>query len=171
VGGYAPRALEEIVRTRPLVGASGRPLNFTVRGRSVKLLPKLLITAVGSFLAGVLVTGIAANYAFSNYMRTVFAANYYEQAVHAQFMAHELSMLRAGNTDKPVQDLERMLDGYTLYLSGYETAVPETQRDPNIHRLMADVRAYRTQFPAHFEDPSQQARYQKALDLGKKTDE
>jgi hypothetical protein len=31
VGGYAPRAREEIVRPRRLVGASGRPLNFTVR--------------------------------------------------------------------------------------------------------------------------------------------
>jgi len=137
----------------------------------VTLQPKLLITALGSFLAGVLVTGIAADHVFRNYMQTVFAASYYEQAVHAQFMAYELSMLRAGNTDKPVQDFERMLDGYTLYLSGYETAVPATQRDPNIHRLMADVRAYRTQFPAHFEDPSKQARYQKALDLGKKAGE
>jgi Protein of unknown function with HXXEE motif len=31
VGGYAPRALEDSVRRRRLVGASGRPLNFTVR--------------------------------------------------------------------------------------------------------------------------------------------
>jgi thiol-disulfide isomerase/thioredoxin len=31
VGGYAPRALKNIVRPRRLVGASGRPLNFTVR--------------------------------------------------------------------------------------------------------------------------------------------
>ena len=135
------------------------------------LLPKVVITAVGSFFAGVLVTGIGANYAFSNYMQTVFAANYYEQAVHAQFMAHELSMLRAGNTDKPVDDLERVLDGYTMQLSGYETAVPAKQRDPNIHRLMGEVRKYRTEFPAYFEDPSQQARYQKGLDLGKKAGE
>jgi hypothetical protein len=131
-------------------------------------LPKLLITAVGSFLAGVLVTGIAANYAFSKYMWTAVAANYYEQAVHAQFMAHELSMLRAGNTDKPVHDFERILDGYTMQLGGYETAVPAKQRDPDIRRLMAGVRAYRTEFPAHFEDPNQQAQYQKGLDLGKK---
>jgi hypothetical protein len=132
---------------------------------------KLVATAVGSFLAGVLVTGIAANHVFRNYMQTVFASGYYEQAVHAQFMARELSMLRAGNTDKPVHDLELVLDGYAMQLSGYETAVPATQRDPDIHRLMAEVRAYRTEFPAHFEDPSQQARYQKALDLGKKAGE
>jgi hypothetical protein len=31
VDGYAPRALEDIVRPRRLVVASGRPLNFTVR--------------------------------------------------------------------------------------------------------------------------------------------
>jgi len=33
VGGYAPRAREEIVRPRRLVHASGRPLNFSVRSR------------------------------------------------------------------------------------------------------------------------------------------
>ena len=32
-GGYAPRALEDSVRPRCLVGAPGRPLNFTVRPR------------------------------------------------------------------------------------------------------------------------------------------
>ena len=31
MGGYAPRALEDSVRPRRLSGASGRPLNFTVR--------------------------------------------------------------------------------------------------------------------------------------------
>jgi hypothetical protein len=31
MGGYAPRARENSVRPRRLVGASGRPLNFTVR--------------------------------------------------------------------------------------------------------------------------------------------
>jgi hypothetical protein len=33
VGGYAPRAREDSVRPRRLIGASGRPLNFTVRPR------------------------------------------------------------------------------------------------------------------------------------------
>ena len=33
MGGYAPRAREESMRPRRLVGASGRPLNFTVRFR------------------------------------------------------------------------------------------------------------------------------------------
>ena len=31
MGGYAPRAREDSVRPRPLVRASGRSLNFTVR--------------------------------------------------------------------------------------------------------------------------------------------
>src|SRR5580658_7796598 len=31
-GGWAPQALEEIVRLRRLCGSAGRPLNFTVRG-------------------------------------------------------------------------------------------------------------------------------------------
>ena len=31
MGGYAPRAQEDIVRPRRLIGAPGRPLNFTVR--------------------------------------------------------------------------------------------------------------------------------------------
>ena len=34
MGGYAPRALEDIVRLRCMLGASGRPLNFTVRRAS-----------------------------------------------------------------------------------------------------------------------------------------
>jgi hypothetical protein len=32
VGGYAPQAREDSVHPRRLGGASGRPLNFTVRG-------------------------------------------------------------------------------------------------------------------------------------------
>jgi len=31
VGGYAPRAREDSVRPRRLIGRFGRPLNFTVR--------------------------------------------------------------------------------------------------------------------------------------------
>jgi hypothetical protein len=42
VGGYAPRAPEEIVRPRRLVGASGRPLNFTVRARHPRLILKVM---------------------------------------------------------------------------------------------------------------------------------
>ena len=34
MGGYAPRAREDSVRPRRLVGASGRPLNFSVRARA-----------------------------------------------------------------------------------------------------------------------------------------
>ena len=34
MGGYAPRAREDSVRPRRLMGASGRPLNFTVRERA-----------------------------------------------------------------------------------------------------------------------------------------
>jgi hypothetical protein len=33
VGGYAPRAREDSMRPRRWLSASGRPLNFTVRGR------------------------------------------------------------------------------------------------------------------------------------------
>ena len=105
---------------------------------------KLVATAVGSFLAGVLVTGIAANYAFSNYMQTVFASSYYEHAVHAQFLARELSMLRTGNTDKPVHDLELVLDGNTMQLSGYETAVPDAARPQHLPPHGGSTRVPRT---------------------------
>jgi len=129
---------------------------------------KLLATAVGSFLAGALIVGIAANFAFSRHMKTVLASSYYGHAVEAQFMAHELSKLRASDTDKTVHDLEVVLDGDTMQLAEYETVVPPTQRDPFVYRALGEVRAYRTRFPAHFEYPLQQAEYQKALDLGKK---
>jgi hypothetical protein len=125
-------------------------------------------TAVGSFLAGVLVTGVAANYAFSRYMQTMWASSYYGRAVEAQFMAHELSTLRAGDTNKSVHDFEQVLDGDTMQLAEYEGLVPSSQRDPFVYRAMAEVRAYRAQFPPHFEYPRQQAEYQKALDFGKK---
>jgi hypothetical protein len=39
VGGYAPRAREDSMRPRRLMGASGRPLNFTVRGQPAPILP------------------------------------------------------------------------------------------------------------------------------------
>jgi hypothetical protein len=132
---------------------------------------KLVATAVGSFLAGVLVTGVAADYVFKRYMQTVFASSFSARAVEAQFMAHELSMLRAGDTNKPVHDFEQVLDGDTMQLAPYEGIVPSAQRDPFVYRALADVRAYRAQYPPHFEYPRQQAEYQKALDLGKKAGE
>jgi hypothetical protein len=37
VGGCAPRAREDSVRPQRLIGAAGRPLNFTVRRPAVRL--------------------------------------------------------------------------------------------------------------------------------------
>jgi ABC-type nickel/cobalt efflux system permease component RcnA len=52
VGGYAPRAREDSVRPRRLMGASGRPLNFTVRRAMAKSSRWLLaITAVAVVLS------------------------------------------------------------------------------------------------------------------------
>ena len=132
---------------------------------------KLLATAAGSFLAGVLLTGAAAKYSFSKYMQAVWDGHYYAHAVEAQWAAHELSLQRAGETDKLVHDLELMLDANTIQFAEYEEFVPPQARDPNVYRLLADVRSYRAQFPAHYDSPHQQARYQKALDLGKRAGE
>jgi hypothetical protein len=132
---------------------------------------KLFATAVGSFLAGALIVGVTANVAFSRYMQTQFLGSYYGDAARAQFDVRTLSRLRAGDTDKPVHDLEVLLDGDTMQLAHYENIVPPAQRDPFVYRALAEVRAYRAQFPAHFENPRQQAEYRKALDLGKKAGE
>jgi hypothetical protein len=129
---------------------------------------KLIATAVGSFLAGALIVGVTASVAFSKYMKTQFLGSYYSDAARAQFDVRTLSRLRAGDTDKPVHDLEVLLDGDTMQLAQYENIVPPAQRDPFVYRALAEVRAYRAQFPARFENPRQQAEYQKALDLGKK---
>ncbi len=132
---------------------------------------KLLATALGSFLAGALIVGIAANVVFSSYIKDQFVSSYYGDAAQAQFAVRTLSRLRAGDNIKPVHDLEVVLDGNTMQLAEYETVVPPTRRDPFVYRTLAEVRAYRAQFPALFEYPRQQAEYQKALDLGKKAGE
>jgi hypothetical protein len=67
-----------------------------------------------------------------------------------------------------ISDLELMLDGHTMQLAQYETAVVPPLRVPFVYRTLAEVRVYRSQFPAHFEYPLQQATYERALELGKK---
>jgi hypothetical protein len=129
---------------------------------------KLLATAVGSFLAGALIVGVAGNVIFSSYVKNQFISSYYGHAVQAQFAVRTLSRLRVGDITKPVHDLEVLLDGHTMQLAEYETVVAPTERDPFVYRTVAEIRAYRVQFPAQFEYPLQQAEYQKALDLGKK---
>jgi hypothetical protein len=129
---------------------------------------KLLATAVSSFLAGALIVGALAFVGFNRYLKNEFASSFYGHAVQAQWDVHALSRLRAGDTQKVLNDLELHLNSHTIQLAAYETVVPPTQRDPYVYRTLAEVRAYRAQFPAHFEYPLQQAEFQKALDLGKK---
>ena len=57
MGGYAPRAPENSVRPRRLPGASGRPLNFSVRRTMLRTLPprpssvsRLSVTAAATAL-------------------------------------------------------------------------------------------------------------------------
>jgi len=58
VGGYAPRAREDSVRPRRLMGASGRPLNFTVRPHVTtdrpRHLRKLVLWVAGACAAAAL---------------------------------------------------------------------------------------------------------------------
>lgn len=137
----------------------------------MRLRLKLVATAVGSFLAGALVVGATGYAGFNRYLKNEFISGYYVRAAQAQFEVRTLSRLRAADTGKPVHDLEVLLDGNTMQLAEYETVVSPTQRDPFVYRTLAEVRAYRAQFPAHFEYPLQQVEYQKALDLGKRAGE
>jgi hypothetical protein len=57
VGGYAPRAREDSVRPRRLVGASGRPLNFTVRGQ--REAPSLVVAPMRTFVSLLTVLAVA----------------------------------------------------------------------------------------------------------------
>jgi hypothetical protein len=132
---------------------------------------KLLATAVSSFLAGALIVCAVAFVGFNRYLKNEFASSFYGHAVQAQYEVRVLSRLRSGDTEKVVNDLELQLNSHTMQLAEYETVVPPTQRDPYVYRTLSEVRAYRTEFPAHFEYPLQQAEFQKALDLGKKAGE
>ena len=130
---------------------------------------KLLATAVSSFMAGALIVGAVAFVGFNRYLKNEFVSSFYGHAVQAQYDVRALSRLRAGDTEKVLNDLELRLNSDTMQLAEYETVVPPAQRDPYVYRTLAEVRAYRGEFPAHFDYPLQQAEFQKALDLGKKT--
>ena len=129
---------------------------------------KLVLTAITSLFVGALVTGSAAYFWAAWFIKDQFVSSFYANAIHAQFEVRALSNLRSGNTAKVISDLELMLDGHTMQLSQYETAVAPPLRVPFVYRTLAEVRAYRSQFPAHFEYPLQQATYERALELGKK---
>jgi hypothetical protein len=129
---------------------------------------RLVIAAAVSFIAGGLVTGALCYGGFSRHLRDVYAWSFYSNAAEAQFEVRSLARLRAGDTDKVIKDLELLLNGHTMQLAEYETAVEQARRDPYVYRTLAEVREYRERFPAHFDYPLQQAEFQKALDLGKK---
>ena len=59
--GYAPRALKDSVRPRRLLGASGRPLNFTVRCRSISVSTPKIIERVFALSADVRYVAVRIN--------------------------------------------------------------------------------------------------------------
>jgi hypothetical protein len=146
----------------------GIEARFTVRGLLMTFKKELVLTAMTSLFIGALVTGSAAYFWAAWLIKDQFVSSFYANAIHAQFEVRALVSLRSGNTAKVIKDLELMLDGHTMQLAQYETAVAPPLRVPFVYRTLAEVRAYRSQFPAHFEYPLQQATYERALDLGKK---
>ncbi len=129
---------------------------------------KVVVAAVGSFIVGGLVVGIAAHISFSRYIKDQFVASYYGHAVEAQFQVRTLARLRSGDIDKVIRDLDMLLDSNTIQLAEYENIVPREQRDRFVYRTLAEVGDYRAKFPAHFEYPLQKMEFEKALALGKK---
>jgi hypothetical protein len=128
---------------------------------------RLVFVALASFLGGVLLAGAAAYIGFSRYLNEQFISSFYATAVHAQFQVRTLSNLRNGKTDKVIGDLDLMLNSNTIQLANYETFVTPERREAFVYRTLAEVRAYRAQYPTHFDYPLQQEAFQKALDLGK----
>ena len=128
----------------------------------------VVLTAITSLFMGALVTGSAAYFWAAWLVRNQFVSSFYANAIEAHFEVRSLSNLRRGDTARVIKDLELRLDGNTMQLAQYETAVPPTLRVPFVYRTLSEVRAYRSQFPVHFEYPLQQATYERALDLGKK---
>jgi hypothetical protein len=129
---------------------------------------KVFVAAVCSFIAGGLLVGVAGSVGFARYIKNEQASSYYAHAAQAQFEVRTLSRLRAGNLEKVVSDLELMLNGDTIQFAAYENVVAPAQRDPFVYRTLAEVRDYRSKFPAHFAYPLQEAEFEKALALGKK---
>ena len=168
MSGLAPRALEDSVRPRRLVGASWRPLNFAVRGLFMTLQRKVVVAAISSFIVGGLVVGTLAYVGFSRYVEYGTASGYYASAVEAQFAVRTLSRLRSGNIDKVMSDFDLLLDSNTIHLAEYENVVPPARRQLFVYQTLAEVRDYRAKFPTHFEYPLQEAEFEKALALGKK---
>ena len=129
---------------------------------------KVIIAAVSSFIAGGLLTGAMASVGFNRYLQYESVASYYVNAVEAQFAVRTLLRLRSGDIDKVISDFDLKLNGNTLYLAEYESAVPAAKRQQYIYRTLAEVRDYREKFPVRFEYPLQEVEFEKALALAKK---
>jgi hypothetical protein len=139
-----------------------------VRGLSMAPTYRLVAVAVTSFLGGVVLAGAAGFIGFNRYVNEQFISSYDATAVHAQFQVRTLSKLRNGKIDKVIDDLDLMLNSNTIQLANYEIIVPPERRDAYVYGTLAEIRAYRTLFPTHFDYPLQQETFQKALDLGRK---
>jgi hypothetical protein len=98
VGGYAPRSLEDSMRPRRLWGASGRPLNFTVRAHlsaerlvwgNDNLFAKRM--SASSPLVGLLILGVIL-LAYFGPLGTILAGLFWSQSEDRRdILAHGLS--------------------------------------------------------------------------------
>jgi len=131
--------------------------------------PKVIIAAISSFITGGLLVGTAAYVGFRQYVEKEVISRYYVNAAEAQFDVRTLLRLRSGNLDKVISDFDLILNSNTIQLAEYENVVAPAQREAYIYQTLAEVRDYRAKFPVHFDYPLEQAEFEKALALGKKS--
>ena len=159
MGGCAPRAREDSVRPRRLIGASGRPRNFTVR-RTVLKGRAILI----GLLAGAL--GLAAGIVCTAWFMSRFLT--YAQGTSAVATlvvdGSAIRILQSGDIDAATRLLQSQLDGELITISsevkaGY-TLTPQGQK------AIAQIRRLRESSGYEPSAPEVRAAVHDALSLG-----
>ena len=124
-----------------------------------------ILPAVVGFFVGVLASGAVAYVVIVRDLSQGVERTFYQSAVEAQGAVRSLEALRRGDTQRVLSALELRMDSAVITLAAYETVVPVPRREEYVYRTLAEVAAYRKDFPAQFEYPGQYTYYNQALGL------
>jgi hypothetical protein len=64
-----------------------------------------------------------------------------------------LQYLRQGDTTRPIQTLEGLVDGDTLTLGSYQQSTRDEYTSDRVRDALIEIRKYRRQFPLNCPDP------------------
>jgi hypothetical protein len=108
---------------------------------------RTVLIVVSSFIGGVLIT-IGFAYLAARPVIDFFAFAPIDRAAsEGEQHLHMLQHLRQGDTTRPIQTLEALVDGDTITLGSYQELTRDKYLLKRVRDALTEIREYRRQFP------------------------